>query len=513
MHHDSFIRIAALGIVINSVSTSNVSSSLFPIETLELLQQVLPHFHTETNPKVRNEYLVLIKSLFARVRRGLVLNFKENLWHEFDANENVIVNLDKDQVSTVYERKSQVLLKKNATFLKWFDEFLINELHPSASYQRHITALKAMSFIESASRFKNSAINTLSRNKPANDSRNTARDCFLGFQLIRLLLDLIMDPFDDVSSAAASQLRNLLSNVDFTNFSFNSDSWMQAKNDYDGSAIDDSSPVRHNFENIFVSTIDRAKIMVSRTGRADHADGFGRLCCLQFDFYNLISTSVGIDGRISVLNNLLSSLSEDITNLQNNFNFAVGNSPLHGNLIALRYLPSKSSAGLVITNSEDREVISSQVFKGSFLMKDSRQLIEQLTSKILENCNEIWEIVKQYLYVDSPEGFEMDDGEDQDSGIGPKDTLSFAWRALKESRYGMSDQTGFLSGFDFAIQFALRRFDNVWYLPLPQSVTRFTIQWCATHRRPRVHTVGGTPSQRGFFHRSSNICDLLRSGS
>lgn len=68
-------------------------------------------------------------------------------------------------------------------------------------------------------------------------------------------------------------------------------------------------------------------------------------------------------------------------------------------------------------------------------MKNSRcTKARRMNSIILDHCADIWEIVKQVLCVDSPEGFEMDDSEEHDSSIGPKDTLSFAWRALKESR-------------------------------------------------------------------------------
>ena len=448
MHHSSFIRIAALSIVINSASYSSESSSPFPADTLQLLEQVLPHFHSETNAKVRNEYLVLLKSLFAQVRRGLVPNLREKVSHAAHAAEITMVNLDKGQNSTVHVRRGELLLKKNAAFVKWFDEFLINELHPSASYQRHITALKAMSFVGPTSRFKNGATNVFSRNRTDSKFYDTAREYILGLQLIRLLLDLIMDPFGDVRSAAASLLGNLLSNVDSTTILFNPNALMQLKNDDDSSAIKTASPVLHDFKNILVSTTDRAKVMMSFTGRADHADAFGRLCHLKFDFYDFIKTSTEIGDRISVLDNLLSSLSDDITNLQNNFNFAVGSSPLHGNLIALRYFALKTSAVLAITNCADREIISSHFFKEDVLMKNPRCHIQQLTFRILEYCNEIWGVVKQYLCVDSPEGFEMDDGEEQDSGMGPKDTLSFAWRALKESRCVILNQTGLISGFD-----------------------------------------------------------------
>lgn len=36
--------------------------------------------------------------------------------------------------------------------------------------------------------------------------------------------------------------------------------------------------------------------------------------------------------------------------------------------------------------------------------------------------------------MDSPEGYVPEEGESSDLDIGTKDTLSFCWRALKESR-------------------------------------------------------------------------------
>ena len=100
---------------------------------------------------------------------------------------------------------------------------------------------------------------------------------------------------------------------------------------------------------------------------------------------------------------------------------------------------------------EDREIIGSPFFKEVYLTKNSNCQTRQLTSRILDYCDDIWEVVKQFLCVDSPEGFEMDDSEDQDSGIGPKDTLSFAWRALKESRYLILNKTGHFSGVDYGL--------------------------------------------------------------
>ena len=336
MHHSSFIRIAALSIVTNPASNPTSSSSPYSIDTFQLLQQILPHFQTETNPKVRNEYLVIIKSLFVHVRRGLALQLTGKTSQATHANGNIAVNIDNGKDIKIHARKSK-FVENNAAFLTWFDEFLINELHPSASYQRHITALKAMLSIDFISRFKNGAINVFNHNRIGSKSHNTAHDCFNGVQLVRLFLDLTMDPFDDVRSAAASLLRNLLSNLDSTSIFFNHNIPMNLVGNEDKVASSISTQVRYIFNNIFASTIDRAKMMMSCTGRADHADGFGRLCQLKFDSYEVTNTQAGTENRISVMENLLFSLSADIRNLRNNFSFTIASSPLHGHLIALRY--------------------------------------------------------------------------------------------------------------------------------------------------------------------------------
>lgn len=50
-------------------------------------------------------------------------------------------------------------------------------------------------------------------------------------------------------------------------------------------------------------------------------------------------------------------------------------------------------------------------------------------------CERIWEEVKPVLCVDSPEGHT--DEPVEDLNVGPKDILSYSWRALRESRYAL----------------------------------------------------------------------------
>ena len=56
------------------------------------------------------------------------------------------------------------------------------------------------------------------------------------------------------------------------------------------------------------------------------------------------------------------------------------------------------------------------------------------TARIIRVCRIVWEAVADVLCFDAPEGQEMDDEDALGIEVGPQDTLSFCWRALKESR-------------------------------------------------------------------------------
>ena len=47
----------------------------------------------------------------------------------------------------------------------------------------------------------------------------------------------------------------------------------------------------------------------------------------------------------------------------------------------------------------------------------------------------MWNVVKDVLCLDSPEGHVPTDTEEEEFDLGIKDALSFSWRALKEARW------------------------------------------------------------------------------
>ena len=61
------------------------------------------------------------------------------------------------------------------------------------------------------------------------------------------------------------------------------------------------------------------------------------------------------------------------------------------------------------------------------------QTWKDFNERLIDNCWGVWEAVKDVLCFEAPEGHEINE-EGDDLDIGTKDTLSFCWRALKESR-------------------------------------------------------------------------------
>ena len=80
----------------------------------------------------------------------------------------------------------------------------------------------------------------------------------------------------------------------------------------------------------------------------------------------------------------------------------------------------------IISQPLFRTYISSQAYAGTWPM---------LKQRMTSSCAGVWEAIKGTLCIDSPEGHQTNDRDEDDLNIGMKDTLSFAWRALKESRY------------------------------------------------------------------------------
>ena len=121
------------------------------------------------------------------------------------------------------------------------------------------------------------------------------------------------------------------------------------------------------------------------SARSDHADGLGRIHALKMSGGHLAP--------------IMSRLTKYLNGLQA---FELPSSiPLHGLLLAIRHAISTESV-------------------------DPMECII-----ILFFCDRIWDLVQEHLCVDSPEFSQSETNFDQN--VGPKDILSFSWRALRDS--------------------------------------------------------------------------------
>jgi hypothetical protein len=113
---------------------------------------------------------------------------------------------------------------------------------------------------------------------------------------------------------------------------------------------------------------------------------------------------------------MLDELGDDIRLAEKDLRQAISSAPIHGRLIALRYLVARTDLSCEST---------------SWGKSGGKRLFYQ---KLIKYCFRVWDTVKEILCVRSPEGQVSIDADADDSDIGAKDTRSFSWRALKEAR-------------------------------------------------------------------------------
>jgi hypothetical protein len=217
------------------------------------------------------------------------------------------------------------LLTYHLDFLGWYIEFLKKELQPAASYQRHISALTVLRYLTNVGlqtdTYPTSTANAHSVGCATKKGVSTDRS------LLRLLLDLTVDPFDDVRGVAAKLLESYSSLVlmqSVTNCSNSTD-------------IIDTAQERFSNESCVVKALHKAEVLMQQTGRADYADGVGRLYNLLYS--SLLTSTKSQDlsnGRCGLLNIVLEKLENDVQIAQNSLQLAITSAPLHGHLTILR---------------------------------------------------------------------------------------------------------------------------------------------------------------------------------
>ncbi len=168
-----------------------------------MLEGALAYFHADTDPAVRSDVLSITRCVIQRLRGAI-----SQLSREVEKVRTSELHRGRHQNAQRFEliADSEYLMAKHVNFLEWYINFLKSELVPTASYQRHITALKALTILLQSGVDRAVAQGYLSKLAQRELKWSFALSVFSP-TLIRLLFDLSMDPFDDVRHAAVLVLK------------------------------------------------------------------------------------------------------------------------------------------------------------------------------------------------------------------------------------------------------------------------------------------------------------------
>jgi hypothetical protein len=280
--------------------------------------------------------------------------------------------LEKTASSSILDME---LLNAHGAFVAALFAGVIAELRSNASYQRHIMGLSILKYL-----FE-SKIDSCDRSlvQTSNNPDWPFSLCLRQASMAQDLLELVSDAYEDVRALSAAILRHLL--VSGSN----------------------TQPQQFTKQLQFTiqSLIPALELDAAQTNRSDKADGLGR-------YYSLVAPTPnrkhGSDASgPSFLTILLDRLEQILTD-QPIFD-KPGAEPLHSLLLGVMYCVEDVTEGLEVRN------------------------------RIISISIRVWRAVAERLCVDSPET-ETSEVEDnfEEVGTGPKDMLSYAWRALRDSR-------------------------------------------------------------------------------
>lgn len=343
-HASDTVRTLAFSVLVSSPSSIRPYSTV----ALNLLQTHMGILYADTDAKFRNDILSNTRHMIERFRGATAY-----LTRELE-NVKILLGLD-ESVGAVSQDRNQALLdeisgllKMHERFIQWYLEFLSGELIPTASYQRHITALKAIALL-----LRSGILEPDPRLPPPKVSDNSTMwpytIKFFTSGTMRLVLDLLMDPFEDVR-INASVILKLASHDDFTLGKATEDAKImketllrpnlavalagigtasglqQLRNiSSEPNTFRESTPPR-----LLLDFIDRGEDLSKRTGRADYADGVAR------SYEILYGLSPSMEARLTLVEDLVEQLEIKVEISGENLAQAVLEAPIHGNFAALK---------------------------------------------------------------------------------------------------------------------------------------------------------------------------------
>lgn len=372
-HADDSVRTRAIRLL----ATSKMTNAPVSMPILRYLQRSMALWFRPGGSHQRGELLSVIKRLLIRLRGG-----SSTLGNSVKSS-----SLDLD------------LLEAHKKFMETIITSVTQEIRPNVSYERRIMGLSILRFlldfaIDSCDRTSDQqsdvrvlATSSTGRNvrgasKTSNDPNWPFSLCLRKMSIAQDLLNLASDAYEDVRTLSVSILRHLL---------------------VTGNDNGHSKFYSQQLHAAIAQLIPKLETQAALTNRSDHADGLGRLYAL----LELARESARDNGHPAdsapetVFIRLIGRL-ERILKTTSTFS-RPDPEPLHSLLLGLMYCITDANA----VNNQDR---------------------------VISICRHVWRAVTDRLCIDSPEMTDEDANEPEEVASGPKDMLSYSWRALRDSR-------------------------------------------------------------------------------
>jgi hypothetical protein len=282
--------------------------------TFASLQRNLIHLHTDTDANFRREVHGYTQKLFDRLRASTATLAKGTTKAGSLAPGRILLSLrSTGHIPLASKYPQQDLLYEALAFVVWYVRFLEWELRSTASYQRRITALQSLMIVLRSGLDPGVAHSHLS--KSAQGQLSWAHGLQIASpRLIRVLSDLIMDPFDDIRNTAVSVLELCLSAL---------------------------PAAERNLTLVAMRQfLHRAENTVLRTGRADQADGVARAYSLLFSLLDediKPLEPIALTSNFAVFHDLTEALKATLLAAHEDLTGAVSGRPVHNTFAALRY--------------------------------------------------------------------------------------------------------------------------------------------------------------------------------
>ncbi|KAJ5908778.1 Armadillo-like helical [Penicillium taxi] len=373
LHRESTIRVAALALLITAFSRAKP----FTKAATRAILNGLPSMHADSDSYSRGEIMSLTRKFIIRLKGGIL---GEGPVLESAADK-------KQPASTMNDSETKF-------FLREYLDFLESDLSITASYPRHISALKAIKLLLDSGLDPRAGI--IPPKSEVQTRWQLQMDVFEP-RLLRLLVDLLLDPFDEVRQASLTIINLFPQQI-------------MMRGLRDGTDQHPTPGLR------LTDALARAESIASKTSRADHADTVARL------YHVLFTAALSSDSpeagsgwwetKASVVNAILEKLEERLLSPKGLFNSSMQEAPLHGHMSGLR------------------QIVLMPSFH-SYLTQEGSIAWRSVHDRIVAICDKVWQQVKPFLCDDSPEG--NSDDLNEELSVGPKDILSYSWRSLRES--------------------------------------------------------------------------------